>query len=136
MKIQTSAVEKQPGEKVDLTISTKPLSNVCLLGVDQSVVLLKSGELREYYKKNELVNIESTVTKSGNDIVPSDVYAELGTYNNYVVSPLPISPIRPIGPIRPIIGLQRAKRAIFPPWRRGGWVDFDVSVFLQNLNIC
>lgn len=43
--LKTSAAEKKPGEKVDITISTKPSSNVCILGVDQSVVLLKSGKL-------------------------------------------------------------------------------------------
>lgn len=45
--MKTSAVEKQPGERVDITVSTKPSSNVCLLGVDQSVTLLKTGEFSE-----------------------------------------------------------------------------------------
>lgn len=46
--IKTSADEKQPGENVDITISTKPLSQVCLLGIDQSVALLKTGKIFNY----------------------------------------------------------------------------------------
>lgn len=61
VKVRTSTAERQPGEKVDIIVSTKASSNVCLLGVDQSVVLLKSG----------------------NDIVLTDAYAELGGYNQY-----------------------------------------------------
>ncbi|KAJ6643551.1 CD109 antigen [Pseudolycoriella hygida] len=108
VKIQTSAAEKQPGEKINVLISTKPSSTVCLLGVDQSVVLLKSG----------------------NDILPSDVYTELGTYNNYVSSPI-------YGPIRPIIGPAIDRRSILPPRRRGGWADFDATnlVILTNANM-
>ncbi|KAG4071650.1 hypothetical protein HA402_011804 [Bradysia odoriphaga] len=57
--IETSDSERQPGESVGITISTKPSSFVCLLGVDQSVTLLKSG----------------------NDIQKSDARNELGKYN-------------------------------------------------------
>ncbi|KAG4076804.1 hypothetical protein HA402_009150 [Bradysia odoriphaga] len=102
VKLQTSAAEKQPGEKVNVIISTKPSSKVCLLGVDQSVVLLKSG----------------------NDIIPSDVYAELGTYNNYFgnISPPPI--FRPLIERQPnAVAMERSR--IWPPRRRGGWVDFN-----------
>lgn len=35
----------KPGEDIDITISTRPNSYVGLLGVDQSVVILKSGML-------------------------------------------------------------------------------------------
>ncbi|KAJ6642136.1 CD109 antigen [Pseudolycoriella hygida] len=59
--VRTSAAEKQPGEKVDIYVSSKASSTVCLLGVDQSVILLKSG----------------------NDIVHSDVYSELRGFNQY-----------------------------------------------------
>lgn len=43
MKIDTSAAQAKPGENIDITISTKPGSYVGLLGVDQSVILLKDG---------------------------------------------------------------------------------------------
>lgn len=36
-------METQPGNNVDITIRTKPNSYVGLLGVDQSVLLLRSG---------------------------------------------------------------------------------------------
>ncbi|XP_037049174.1 CD109 antigen-like [Bradysia coprophila] len=111
VKLQTSAAEKQPGEKVNVIVSTKPSSNVCLLGVDQSVVLLKSG----------------------NDIVPSEVYAELGTYNNYVGNTSPI--FRPLIERQPnVVAMERS--IIWPPRRRGGWVDFDSAnlFILTNAN--
>lgn len=38
-----SKTESKPGQDVDITISTNPDSYVGLLGVDQSVLLLKSG---------------------------------------------------------------------------------------------
>lgn len=57
--IQTSDPEKKPGENVGITISSKPSSLVCLLAIDQSVALLKSG----------------------NDIQQSDASTELGKYN-------------------------------------------------------
>lgn len=43
LKIDMSAVRAKPGEDLQMTISTKPNSLVALLGVDQSVNLLKSG---------------------------------------------------------------------------------------------
>lgn len=43
LKIDLSKQEAQPGEDIDLTITTKPNSYVGLLGVDQSVLLLKGG---------------------------------------------------------------------------------------------
>lgn len=57
----------------------------------------------------------------GNDIVPSDVYAELGNYNNYAVGVNSFP--------RPIEGrIAIRDRFIFPPGgSRGGWEDFDVS---------
>ena len=36
-------METQPGNNVDITIRTKPNSYVGVLGVDQSVLLLRSG---------------------------------------------------------------------------------------------
>lgn len=42
--IEVSLAETaKPGEDIDITISTRPNSYVGLLGVDQSVVILKSG---------------------------------------------------------------------------------------------
>lgn len=43
LKIDLSKQEAQPGDNVELTITTNPNSYVGLLGVDQSVLLLKSG---------------------------------------------------------------------------------------------
>ncbi|XP_062547432.1 thioester-containing protein 1 allele R1-like isoform X12 [Armigeres subalbatus] len=43
LKLQMSKTETKPGQDVDITISTNPDSYVGLLGVDQSVLLLKSG---------------------------------------------------------------------------------------------
>lgn len=49
----------KPGEQVSITVSTKPNSYVGLLGVDQSVLLLKKG----------------------NDLEKSAVFEELGKFN-------------------------------------------------------
>lgn len=43
VKINTNAEETQPGTDVELTVEAKPNSYVGILGVDQSVLLLKSG---------------------------------------------------------------------------------------------
>jgi hypothetical protein len=43
VKINTNAEETQPGKNVELTVEAKPNSYVGILGVDQSVLLLKSG---------------------------------------------------------------------------------------------
>jgi len=43
VKINTNSEETQPGMDVELTVETKPNSYVGILGVDQSVLLLKSG---------------------------------------------------------------------------------------------
>ncbi|XP_065072649.1 thioester-containing protein 1 allele S3-like isoform X6 [Ochlerotatus camptorhynchus] len=43
LKVSLSKTESKPGQDVDITISTNPDSYVGLLGVDQSVLLLKSG---------------------------------------------------------------------------------------------
>ncbi|XP_055540110.1 thioester-containing protein 1 allele R1-like isoform X6 [Wyeomyia smithii] len=43
LKVSLSKSESKPGEDVDILISTNPDSYVGLLGVDQSVLLLKSG---------------------------------------------------------------------------------------------
>jgi len=43
VKITTNSEETQPGTDVELTFEAKPNSYVGILGVDQSVLLLKSG---------------------------------------------------------------------------------------------
>jgi hypothetical protein len=43
VKINTNSEETQPGTDVELTVEAKPNSYVGILGVDQSVLLLKSG---------------------------------------------------------------------------------------------
>jgi CD109 antigen len=58
--ISLSKEQVKPGENVEITISTKPNSLVGLLGVDQSVLVLKSG----------------------NDIEQSTVFEELDKYND------------------------------------------------------
>ncbi|XP_058450670.1 thioester-containing protein 1 allele R1-like isoform X2 [Malaya genurostris] len=62
LKVSLSKSQSKPGENVDITINTNPDSYVGLLGVDQSVLLLKSGndltsgkvfdELKMYEKAN------------------------------------------------------------------------------------
>lgn len=41
--LEVNPMETQPGNNVDITIRTKPNSYVGVLGVDQSVLLLRSG---------------------------------------------------------------------------------------------
>lgn len=57
MKLSSSQTE--PGKNLDITVSSNPKSFVGLLGVDQSVLLLKKG----------------------NDIEPSTVFEEIEKYN-------------------------------------------------------
>lgn len=59
VKIELSKEKAKPGEDLSLTISTKPNSLVALLGVDQSVNLLKSGnDLNEKQFFDELESYE------------------------------------------------------------------------------
>ncbi|XP_058125769.1 thioester-containing protein 1 allele R1-like [Anopheles coustani] len=58
MKVNLSKDQTKPGQDVEISISTNPDSYVGLLGVDQSVLLLKSG----------------------NDITKEDVFGELEKY--------------------------------------------------------
>lgn len=44
VKLKLSTAETQPGENVTIDVVTSPGSHVGLLGVDQSVLLLKSGD--------------------------------------------------------------------------------------------
>ncbi|XP_037050047.1 CD109 antigen-like [Bradysia coprophila] len=43
VNVDTSVAQAKPGQTIDITVSTKPGSFVGLLGVDQSVILLKDG---------------------------------------------------------------------------------------------
>uniref|UniRef100_A0A1Q3FP24 CD109 antigen n=1 Tax=Culex tarsalis TaxID=7177 RepID=A0A1Q3FP24_CULTA len=58
LKVTLSKAESKPGEDVDIVVNTNPDSYVGLLGVDQSVLLLKSG----------------------NDITSGEVFDELKMY--------------------------------------------------------
>lgn len=58
VKVRSSKEEAKPGQEVELSVQTQPNSLVGLLGVDQSVLLLKSG----------------------NDITSKDVEEEIKTY--------------------------------------------------------
>lgn len=57
--MELSSEQAKPGEILNITVSTKPNSYIGLLGVDQSVLLLKKG----------------------NDIEKSAVFEELEKYN-------------------------------------------------------
>ncbi|XP_053206291.1 CD109 antigen-like isoform X2 [Panonychus citri] len=60
VEIEASNTKAKPGEKIDITVKTNPNTYVGVLGLDQSVLLLKSG----------------------NDITRDDVIAELATYDS------------------------------------------------------
>lgn len=79
--------------------------------------------------KHALLNVSSV---TGNDIVPSDVYNELGEYNSFFGGSFPRPIIR--GPIRGPIAIDRKRRSILPPRGGGGWADFNVSFFNEKLN--
>jgi hypothetical protein len=44
VKLELSTLQAGPGQNLDITINTNPNSFVGLLGVDQSVLLLKKGK--------------------------------------------------------------------------------------------
>jgi CD109 antigen len=60
--VDLSKDQTKPGEELEICVSSKPNSYVGLLGVDQSVLLLKKG----------------------NDIDKSTVFEELGKYNEVI----------------------------------------------------
>ncbi|KAJ6633451.1 CD109 antigen [Pseudolycoriella hygida] len=138
VKIKTSPKERQPGESVTISIKTRPSSQVCVLGIDQSVALLKTG----------------------NDIVLPDVYNELGKYETYggggypIIDPIPIGPMPMPGPIflQPAVDVavapqpelavapervaSRKKRSIWWPGGGGSRHNFDNAglFLLTNCN--
>lgn len=59
INLDLSADQAKPGEQLSITVNTKPNSYVGLLGVDQSVLLLKKG----------------------NDLEKSAIFEELGKFN-------------------------------------------------------
>ena len=64
VKIELSKEKAKPGEDLSLTISTKPNSLVALLGVDQSVNLLKTGnDLNEKEIFGELEKYEEAQSR-------------------------------------------------------------------------
>lgn len=60
IELKTSKTETKPGANLDISVSASPNSFVGLLGVDQSVLILKKG----------------------NDIEESTVFEELESFNN------------------------------------------------------
>lgn len=59
VQLDLSTMQASPGQDIDITISSKPNSYIGLLGVDQSVLLLRKG----------------------NDLEESQVFNELGEYS-------------------------------------------------------
>lgn len=98
IKVSASREEAKPGQEVELTVKTKPNSFVGLLGVDQSVLLLKTGnditnkevveEMKSYGssgKDEERSNTQSLIEESElvvltNTYVHRDQAFELGRY--------------------------------------------------------
>ena len=62
MKLELSTLQAKPGQNLDITINTNPNSYVGLLGVDQSVLLLKSGN--DIEKKKVFEELEEFNTKN------------------------------------------------------------------------
>jgi hypothetical protein len=65
--IKLSATQLQPAESVDITVDAKCNSYIGLLGIDQSVNLLKSGEKRIYTLKTKDGKIPTLVTYNRNN---------------------------------------------------------------------
>ncbi|BFZ14930.1 hypothetical protein BsWGS_17968 [Bradybaena similaris] len=87
--INIDTAEAEPGQEVKVTVRADPSSSVHILAIDQSVLLLKSG----------------------NDVTPDDVYQELESYGS-------IDPVRGIRQpfINDCINCWRRKRSIIWPW--------------------
>ncbi|XP_014247621.1 CD109 antigen-like isoform X2 [Cimex lectularius] len=69
VKMDLSAKRIEPGNKVDLRILTRPNSLVGLLAVDQSVLLLKSGnDLTESQVIDELRNYDQSIPSLYDDV--------------------------------------------------------------------
>lgn len=62
MKLELSTLQAKPGQDLKITINTKPNSYVGLLGVDQSVLLLKSGN--DIEKKSVFEELENFNTRN------------------------------------------------------------------------
>lgn len=62
MQLGLSTKQARPGDEIDIQISTSPDSFVALLGIDQSVKLMKQG----------------------NDLDKSEIFSELSDYNIFV----------------------------------------------------
>jgi CD109 antigen len=66
VKLELSTLQASPGQNLDITINTNPNSFVGLLGVDQSVLLLKKGnDLTKDSVFNELKEYDSTNSPDG-----------------------------------------------------------------------
>jgi hypothetical protein len=72
VKISANSEETQPGTDVELTFEAKPNSYVGILGVDQSVLLLKSGN--DITEVNSKTVVCFMLIHSRNILVPSHYY--------------------------------------------------------------
>ncbi|XP_059473013.1 CD109 antigen-like isoform X2 [Neocloeon triangulifer] len=67
--LEVNPMDTQPGGNVDVTIRTKPNSYVGLLGVDQSVLLLRKGnDLTMHDVENELLSYDSAPREPSNPL--------------------------------------------------------------------
>lgn len=85
VKIELSKEKAKPGEDISLTISTKPNSLVALLGVDQSVNLLKSGndlDQAEIFKDLESYE-EANNFYGGGGFLGRPAFKRFAPWNNY-----------------------------------------------------
>lgn len=68
IKVKVSSLKAKPGSSVDIDVSTKPHSYVGLLGVDQSVLLLKANEeLNKEDAFNEIEQYQNAVHEPTNN---------------------------------------------------------------------
>lgn len=84
LTIEVNADQASPGQEVDITVISKPNSYVGLLGVDQSLLLLRKGndlekaeifdELAQYEKKNSMNRMNEN---NWVDFNVRDIYSEL-----------------------------------------------------------
>lgn len=108
MDIRFNKVVAEPGEIVKVRVSGTPQSSVSLLAVDQSVLLLKSG----------------------NDITESQIIDELKSYDTIVV---PQPPIINIAGIREVNGNRKIRFPRPYPVFYGGSDATDIFNVSVNL---
>lgn len=79
MKVDLSKAESKPGEEINITVKANPNSFVGLLGVDQSMMLLKSG--------NDIAKsaVVDSMERYG-DIDHHNSHEHRATYSDFVAS--------------------------------------------------